>query len=240
MGAVADLCKPCERRYGDKKIERAIEMTKHDYVKRVVKKLNCPQDKRADIEKQLLSDIEIALGEGRQLDEILTEMGEPEALAKEFNENFGDGEKSSGKKGRGVKVILIIAVVLAVLAVLAYWALPKTRDIGDSGRFTAYVVEQSSRAVIDAFSKGDYDTLESYYSKEMQEAVTRQMLEDFKPVIGDDWGEYSGVGTAYMVEVSQRGKTYVVVQMNASYANVSVTYTLTFNSEMQLVGFYMK
>ena len=202
--------------------------------------MDCPQDKKADIEKQLLSDIEIALGEGRQLDEILAEMGEPEALAKEFNENFGSEEKASGKKKRTIMVLLIIAVVLTVLAVLVYWAFPKTRKIGDSGKFTTYVVEQYSEAVVNAFSKGDYDTLEGYYSREMQEAVTRQMLEELKPVIADDWGEYRGVGTAYMAEISQRGKAYVIVQMNASYENVSVTYTLTFNSEMELVGFYMK
>ena len=161
-------------------------------------------------------------------------------MAKDFNENFGREDKSSGKKRRAIVVILIIAVVLAVLAVLVYWAFPKTRDIGDSGKFTAYVVEQYSTAVVEAFSKGDYDTLESYYSREMQGAVTRQMLEELKPVIADDWGEYRGVGTAYMAEVSQRGKVYVVVQMNASYEKVSVTYTLTFNSGMELVGFYMK
>lgn len=211
-------------------------MTKQDYVKQVVKKLNCPQDKKADIEKQLLSDIEIALGEGRQLEEILAEMGEPEALAKEFNENF----EGQGKRRRIFMVLLVVVLVLAVLAGLAYWAFPKTRDIGASGVFTAYVVEQYSTAVIEAFSKGDYDTLESCYSNEMREAVTRQMLEEFKPVIGDDWGDYRGAGTAYMAEVSQRGKAYVLVQLNASYENVSVTYTLTFNSEMQLVGFYMK
>lgn len=215
-------------------------MTKLDYVKQVVKKLNCPQDKKDDIERQLVSDIEIALGEGRQLEDILGEMGEPEALAKEFNENFGGGEAPHGKKRRVFIVILIVALVLAALAGLAYWAFPKTRDVGDSGVFTPYVVEQYSTAVVEAFSRGDYDTLEGYYSREMKEAVTRQMLEEFKPVIGDDWGEYRGVGTAYMAEVSQRGKAYVLVQLNASYENVSVTYTLTFNSEMQLVGLYMK
>lgn len=220
--------------------ERAGMMTKQDYVKQVVKKLICPQDKKADIERQLLSDIEIALGEGRQLEEILDEMGEPEALAKEFNDNFGGSSKPQGKRRMVITVILVVALVLAALAGLAYWALPKQRDIGDSGKFTAYVVEQYSTEVVGAFSRGDYDTLESYYSKEMQEAVTRQMLEDFKPVIGDDWGEYRGVGTAYMAEVNQRGKAYVLVQLNATYENVSVTYTLTFNSEMQLVGFYMK
>lgn len=215
-------------------------MTKQDYVKQVVKKLNCPQDKKSDIERQLLSDIEIALGDGRQLAEILAEMGEPEALAKEFNENFGGSPKPQGKRRRIFMVLMVVALFLAALAGFAYWAFPKTRDIGDSGVFTAYVVEQYSLAVVDAFSRGDYDALESYYSKEMREAVTRQMLEEFKPVIGDDWGDYRGAGTAYMAEVSQRGKAYVLVQLNASYENVSVTYTLTFNSEMQLVGFYMK
>lgn len=220
-------------------------MTKQDYVKQVAKYLNCPQEKKAEIKRQLLSDIEIALGEGRSLEEILAGMGEPEELAEEFNENFGDSGQSCGpEKPLGRRKVLIIVfatvLVLALCALLAYWALPKQRDIGESKVFTAYEVERCSEAVVDAFSRGDYDVLESYYSGEMQEAVTRQMLEDLKPVIGDDWGEYRGVGTAYMAEIIQRGKAYVVVQLNASYENVSVTYTLTFNSGMELVGFYMK
>lgn len=215
-------------------------MTKQDYAKQVIKKLNCPQDKKADIERQILSDIEIALGEGRQLEEVLAGMGEPEALAKEFNENLGAGAKAPGKR-RGIFIAFFaVALVVAVLAVFAYWAFPKSRDIGDSKVFTAYEVERYSTAVIDAFSRGDYDTLETFYSREMRESVTREMLEQVKPAIGDDWGEYRGVGTAYMAELSQRSREYVVVQMNATYENVSVTYTLTFNSEMELVGFYMK
>lgn len=214
-------------------------------MKQVVKKLNCPRDKRNDIERQLLSDIEIALGEGRQLEEILAGMGEPEELAAEFNENFGDslqeGSPDGTGKKRGVFIIIFATVfTLALCAVLAYWALPKNRNIGDSKVFTAYEAERYSMAVVDAFSRGDYDALESYYSPQMRESVTRDMLEEAKLVIGDDWGEYRGVGTAYMAEISQRGKEYVVVQMSASYGNVSVTYTLTFNSEMELVGFYMK
>lgn len=222
------------------KTERADVMTKQDYVKQVIKKLNCPQDKRDDIESQLLSDIEIALSEGRQLEEILTEMGEPEVLAKEFNENLGSSRNTQGKKRKVMMALLIVAVVLAALAGFAYWAFPKTREIGRSGKFTAHEVEQYAKAVVDAFSAGDYDVMESYYSDEMREAVARQMLEEAKPFIGEDWGKYGGVGTIYMAEVSQRGKDYVIVQMNASYENVSVTFTLTFNSGMELVGFYMK
>ncbi len=215
-------------------------MTKQGYVKQVVKNLNCPQDKKTDIERQLLSDIDIALGEGRQLEEVLAGMGEPEALAKEFNENFDDGTKARVKRRRIVTAILAVALVVAVLAVPAYWAYPKVRDIGHSQMFTAYEVEQCSKAVVDVFSQGDYETLTTYFSDEMRETVTMDMLEEAKLTVGDNWGESHGVGTVYMNEVSQRNKAYVIVQLNAAYENVGVTYTLTFNSEMELVGFYMK
>lgn len=215
-------------------------MTKQGYVKQVVKNLNCPQNKKTDIERQLLSDIDIALDEGRQLEEVLAGMGEPKALAKEFNENFDDGTKAKGKRRRAVTAILAAALLVAALAVLAYWAFPKVRDIGDSQMFTAYEVEQYSKAVVDVFSRGDYDTLMTYCSREMRETVTKDMLEEAKLTVGDDWGEYHGVGTVYMNEVSQRNKAYVIVQLNAAYENVGVTYTLTFNSEMELVGFYVK
>ena len=215
-------------------------MTKQDYVKQVVKNLNCPQDKKADIEKQLLSDIDIALGEGRQLEEVLAGMGGPGVLAKEFNDNFGTGAGKQGKKGRIFVIVLAVAMAVALLAVLAYWALPKARNMDDSQVFAAYEVDRRSRAVVDAFSQGDYATLEGYYSGDMREAVTKEMLEEAKLTVGDDWGEYHGVGTVYMNEVIQRGKAYAIVQLSASYENIGVTFTLTFNSEMELVGFYMK
>ncbi len=217
-------------------------MTKQEYVKQVVRNLNCLQNKKSEIEKQLLSDIDIALGEGRQLEEILSEMGEPEELAREFNENIGENkEQEKQKKKRRILIaVAVAAVVLAALAGAAYWAFPKTRDIGDSRVFSEASVEQEAEKVVESFSRGDYDTLESYYSEDMRETVTREMLEELKPMIGDDWGEYRGVGTAYMAEVLQRGKTFAIVQLNATYEKVSVTYTLTFNSEMELAGFYMK
>lgn len=216
-------------------------MTKQEYVKQIVRHLSCSEDKKADIERQLLSDIEIALNDGRKLEEILAEMGAPENVAAEFNENFGgEAGKRGKKKSRLIIILLTAAVILAALAGFVYWALPKTRDIDGSREFDAKQVEEYTQKVIEAFSRGDYDALEEYYSPQMKESVTRQMLEELKPVIGEDWGEYRGLSAAYMAEVSQRGRLYVITQVNASYENVSVTYTLTFDSDMQLVGFYMK
>lgn len=227
---------------GNRKAEKGeIDMTKQEYVKQAVRNLNCRKDKRSEIERQLLSDIEIALGEGRQLEEILAEMGDPAALARELNENLSEAEtEKQSKKHRTFVIAAAVPAVLAVLAGAACWAFPKSRDISGSRTFNADTVEQYCEAVVESFSTKDYDTLFSYFSQAMQEAVTAEMLESNQKHIGDDWGEYQGIGNVYMAEVSQRGRSYAMVQLSAAYENVSVIYTLTFDGEMQLVGFYMK
>ena len=65
-------------------------------------------------------------------------------------------------------------------------------------------------------------------------------LEDIKGYVGEDWGALLNMGSAYMVEIREKGKNYAVVQINAAYENVGVTYTLTYNQEMELYGFYVK
>ena len=83
-------------------------MTRREYLKKGAGHLQCAPAKKREIVRQLDSHIGIALGEGRELSEILKEMGEPQALAAEFNENMDADEK---KKGRGRKLALILAAV---------------------------------------------------------------------------------------------------------------------------------
>jgi len=87
-------------------------MTKREYLKKVAGHLQCAPAKKREIVRQLDSHIGIALGEGRELSEVLEEMGEPHVLAAEFNENMDAGEK---KKGRGRKLVLILAAVNVIL-----------------------------------------------------------------------------------------------------------------------------
>ena len=43
-----------------------------------------------------------------------------------------------------------------------------------------------------------------------------------------------------MAEINQRGQKFAIAQLNVSYENISVTYTLTFDDKMKLAGFYIK
>ena len=77
-------------------------------------------------------------------------------------------------------------------------------------------------------------------TSEMQPYLTEEKMEEAKKTIGDDWGTFRNLGKTYMTEIRQNGQSFAMVQMNASYDNVSVTYTLTFDAEMKLAGIYMK
>lgn len=216
-------------------------MTKQEYIKHVAKYLQCSPAKKQEITKQLDSDIEIALGEGKPLDEILTELGEPKALAGEFNENLED----SGKKrvNRRSRIVIILGIFLTVTAVAAgwlYWRIPKQSDIYKSKIFDAEEVQSLSEELILLFSEGDYDTFDKYLSEEMRPAFEQVPKETVKSYIGDDWGEMRNMGNSYMAEVREKGKSYAIIQMNVSYENVSVTFTLSFKDNMTLYGFYVK
>ena len=77
-------------------------------------------------------------------------------------------------------------------------------------------------------------------TSEMQPYLTEEKMEEAKKTIGDDWGTFRNFGKTYMTEIRQNGQSFAMVQMNASYDNVSVIYTLTFDAEMKLAGIYMK
>lgn len=66
------------------------------------------------------------------------------------------------------------------------------------------------------------------------------MIDKAKEQTGKDWGTLIDFGKCYMVEQKQQGKVMAVVQMNAAYEKIGVTYTLFFNEDMELTGLYMK
>ena len=216
-------------------------MERKEYVRQVVRRLQCSPKKKREIEKQLDSHIGIGLGEGRQLEEILAEMGEPGELAQEFNDNFEEGE---GRRAGGHRKLMVAAViVLAVLAAAAgtlYWLLPKERDISASAVFYPAYVESRAEEVIRLFGEEEYDTLDGYLSEEVRRVFGVAEMGMAREFVSPDWGEFRSMGNIYMTEISEKGKSYAVVQVNVSFEKVSVVFTLTFNEAMEIDGFYVK
>lgn len=216
-------------------------MNQEKYVKAVVKKIKCSNKKKAEIKRDLEADIQTALENGEEWEQIKERMGKPSSLAVEFNENLSKTELQSFKRTRRIKVILIIIAVIGLIGAGIYWMFPKTYDIEKSSTFDKNTVIHQAETVIDLLNKNDYDTIKNQYANaKLGNVINGTTLTDAKNQIGTGWGEFKAYTSIYTVEAKQLGTRYAVVQITALYENRSVMYTITFDENMKLAGLYMK
>lgn len=216
-------------------------MEKSEYIRSVIKRLKCSKTKKKEIEKQLDSDISIALQDGETLELIYQRMGTPSEMAKDFNDSLSEFERKALRKSKFLRIVGIIIGIILVLCVLVYWFLPKAKEIENSSVFNKVDVEKQAQKVIDLLNNKDYETLQKDYSDDtMKKYLTQESMEDAKNELKLDWGEFISYSNAYITELTQMGKKYVVVQLNTTYENLSVTFTITFDEKMKLAGLYMK
>lgn len=219
-------------------------MTAEKYVQLVGKKLKCSGAKRREIRRQLLDDISAEQAGGVQIEQIIGRMGTPAEVAKEFNENMSDEELKKFSRTKTFKIAGIIAGVIAVVAVLlfvaVFWLLPTSYEFGSSGLFEEDAVKAQLQVVVEKVGEGDYEYLKNISSERMKKGISDDVINKVKNQISDDWGNFNKYGNIYLFEMKQQGSNYVVGQVNVTYENVVVTYTITFNKDMKLDGIYLK
>lgn len=219
-------------------------MKAETYVDKIVKQMQCSKSKKEEIRKQLLGDIRERVAAGESEEAVIAQMGTVEELAQEFNESFSAKERKRSRKSRSTKMIIITILVIiglfAIATALLYWMLPKGTDISESSIFVKEQVEARVEEVINLLDDGAYDTLAGNATEQMAGVLNDEDMDAAKQLVGDDWGARVELGTIYMQEVEQQGVHYVITQVAASYENVTVTYTITFDENMKLAGIYMK
>ena len=218
-------------------------MKAETYVDKIVKQMQCSKSKKEEIRKQLLGDIRERVAAGESEEAVIAQMGTVEELAQEFNESFSAKERKRSRKAKSTKMIIITILVIiglfAIATALLYWMLPKGTDISESSTFVKEQVEARVEEVINLLDDGAY-TLAENATEQMAGVLNDEDMDAAKQLVGDDWGARVELGTIYMQEVEQQGVHYVITQVAASYENVTVTYTITFDENMKLAGIYMK
>ncbi|MGN0390650.1 MAG: DUF3887 domain-containing protein [Wujia sp.] len=149
---------------------------------------------------------------------------------------------------RKKKGYVITAVVLLCLLAVTFLVRKPIRKVIFDGTATTetsedseMLVEDKTRMILDLFSDGNYERLCSdYTAEEMLPYMTEEYMEEAKSSICDDWGESVSYGRVYAETLTQNGTTYTVAQVSASYENVSVIFTITFDEDGKIAGFYMK
>lgn len=215
-------------------------MTAEKYVKQIVKKIACSSQKKQDIKKQLLAEMEDRRQAGENLTEIMAEMGSVQEIADSFNESISVEEKKRYKTQKILKIAIPVILAIVILGALLVWAFPKQSDIKDSQVFTQQEIENILLCTIDLLDQGDYAALKSMGTDEMESVFEVYTMENAKSQISENWGERTSIGSIYMAEVTQMNQHFAVCQVNASYENVSVVYTITFDENMKIAGLYFK
>lgn len=220
-------------------------MNQQSYVKAVAKRLACSKERRGEFARDLESDIAAALASGETWQRVEQRLGDPRQMAQEFNEGLSDAERAVGRRRKRNRVIaLAIAALLVMAAVLAaatWWATPRTAPAGQGAGATEQQVLERAREAVGYMGEGDYDALRSMAPASLRDRLPDELLNEARSTVGGgDWGAFTSFGTAYANEVTQAGQTIEAVEIVAVYENAVVTYTLTFDENLQMTNFFVR
>jgi len=215
-------------------------MEAEKYVNSIVRKIKCTGTKKKEIKNQLLSDIAMRRETGETMEQIVESMGTAGEIAEAFEQNLSETDKKAYKKRKLLEHMGTIVLVLLLLCLYVWWYIPKAADLTGDARFTQEKVTAEVEKVIELLNQEDYETLYEMSIDEIRPAMNQETIDGVKDAICGDWGEMQSVGTIYAGGMKQKGKLMVVTQVDVIYENVSVVYTITFDEDMKLAGFYMR
>jgi hypothetical protein len=216
-------------------------MNQKKYINAVIKKLNCSQQKKNEIKRELEADIQTALVSGESWQEIENRMGDPSALSKEFNENLSDKEIAAARKTRRIVITSMVVILIGLIVIGIYWMLPRSYQIDDKSIYDNQEVISQAETIIELINQNDIETIQSQCANDtMKKVMDKNSINAAKEKIGLDWGSFQSYTSIYTSEIKQMGKVYAVAQITALYEHKSVTYTISFDKNMRLAGLYMK
>lgn len=215
-------------------------MNANQYVNAVIKKIKCNGRKKEEIKRQLLTDINMRMQQGEQLEEIISGMGSVQEIADGFNESISPTEQRKYRRNKALKIVIPVAVVFVLLSVLVYWMFPKGRDIEQSKYFDKAQVETAMKETVTLLDEGASDELQENAIPQMQKFLDETGIKKIKATMSEDWGERQQFGAVYLAEVVQGNQHLAVGEITVTYENISVIYRLTYDQDMKLAGLYVR
>jgi len=94
--------------------------------------------------------------------------------------------------------------------------------------------------VVDVINTRDYEAITALFREDLQADVTADSLEAAWDSSLQEAGEFVGYKKETTRAVNQAGVDYIVVVLVSEYENNSLTYTISFDTDMNVAGMYMK
>ncbi len=108
--------------------------------------------------------------------------------------------------------------------------------------FNEEEVISSAKAVVDLVNSGDYQGVNDIVRSDLKEGLSVDVFNNAVKPLVDEAGsfvEYSQVVAVGDVDKDTK-EDYAVAVLNCKYEKKKLTYTISFNKDMEIVGFYIK
>ena len=230
-------------------------MNQQTYIKKTAKRLCCSRNKRNDFTRQLASDIESALESGENWEAIQKRLGTPAEIAKEINESLGETAIVRHRKKVRIFGLLISAAVIALVSILLVFTTrsqkEKENPVQSQSTVSPDVTPTNeplssndalslSIETIEQFSAGDYKAVLDQCDDKMRSSLSIETLQQVKEQVMPDPGAFKSIGENSTIRISEETLSYVTVQTQVHFTKQTVTFTLSWNDQKELCGFYLK
>ncbi len=134
------------------------------------------------------------------------------------------------------KASLLIGIAVLCLALLTGCGGPELSD-----KFDRAEVESSVKEVIQLVNARDGEALRAMGTPDIKEKLTDEVMEPVYAMV-DEAGQFKGVKEIQVAgHTDKKTKTeYAVAVAKAEYENKTLTYTISFTTDMKLAGVYVK
>lgn len=137
-----------------------------------------------------------------------------------------------------IRNLLLLAVCMAAAAVTAAGC--GSTKLADS--FDEEQVKKAAQEAAASMDEGDYEGVVGMMREDLQAQITPDQLQAVMDQNFADRGEFKEFKSTAVIgqKVKDTNEDLAVVVLVAEYENQKATYTITFNTDMEMTGFYIK
>ena len=132
-----------------------------------------------------------------------------------------------------------VSIILCVILLLSMAACGSTGKL--SSDFDESVVKDKAEAVIKMLNDGDYTSVEYMVRDDLKKQLSADILRDVMDPLFEKSGKFDSFGAEKIAGTTAKdGTEYAVAGIEAKYENATMIYTISFDKDYKIVGFYIK
>jgi hypothetical protein len=131
-------------------------------------------------------------------------------------------------------------LILSIISMLIITILGGCNSTKLADSFDKATVESSAKQVIEYMNSGEYDSINAMVREDIKDALSSELLSTNADKVFSEIGSFVEYKDMNIIGRKDKDEDYAVALVQVKYEKRNLLYTISFDSNMELVGFYMK